>query len=686
MPKPHSTKGESNGRNQGSQKQRNGTSRSNEKSAKTKAILKIKRARKPELTIKATFQDAASNDVKELIYQWDDTDPKENLILLELQLLKLGKRYDLFQGDTWKILVQAGGRALSGRAGEVWEEEVENGDEPPRNTNTPELRREHFFKLVQKFNAKYLGKSAGDHQRDAMMEGKLTYEGHDHLAAAERLFQINEQIELLGPGIEKFSTREMARTIIPKNLKSKAKLKYHDKGGTHKTSRQDILDVVEEVTEYLDVEIEEERENRREQKVHGRNPKDKTNPRDRQSDDKASEEEETNEFRNPCRKHNGAHDWKDCPDNKFNKNRESQKEEVNATETQPKKTTFVIFSEEVEEEVSDEESVDSRKSRDSELWDIETVAENTDPELHPNTIMSFEDQKGKQKVLASCLLDQCCTGHGIITHELATALGYPIQESNEPVSYQTQAGVFESREVVKCKDVMLPCISTTDKFNIELNVVPVELSAHSIYGVIIGQKSMRTLKLNTDIIENVITWGKKKILMVPRGYWSADKMLHHSEKLKKESIKTKLLNESSKEAKQQKPECENVKAQSARANALPKYHMRSPTSVEELDSKVMGEKLANIKEISVSPISREACTANKNQDVIIAGLSYDHANFPPLGKVMTKYKPIEVHTIDIQEAYLHTPIYAQTHALHKDLFTLRPVKRTVTYDYCKYKK
>ena len=214
-----------------------------------------------------------------------------------------------------------------------------------------------------------------------MLEGKLTYEGHDHLAVAERLFQINDQHELLGPGIEKFSTRKTARRIIPKNLKSKAKLKYHDKGGTHKDSKQGILDVVEEVTEYLDVEIEEERETRDEQKSRGRNHKDKTNPTGRQSDDEASEEEETSEFRNPCRKHNGAHDWKDCPENKFNKNRDTQKEEVNATETAAKKTTFVRLSD-VEEEVADEESVDSRKSTDSELWNIETVKENTDPELH----------------------------------------------------------------------------------------------------------------------------------------------------------------------------------------------------------------------------------------------------------------------------------------------------------------
>ena len=71
MPKPHN--GEKNSGKNGSQR-KNGTSRSNEKSslAKSKAILTLKPARKPELTIKATFEDKNGNEVKELIYRYDE--------------------------------------------------------------------------------------------------------------------------------------------------------------------------------------------------------------------------------------------------------------------------------------------------------------------------------------------------------------------------------------------------------------------------------------------------------------------------------------------------------------------------------------------------------------------------------------------------------------------------------------
>jgi hypothetical protein len=84
-----------NGKNPNGKSQRQSvTSRQN--ATKTKAILKLKPARKPEQT----------NEVKELIYCFDDGDPKDNMILIITQ--------QLWEDEDWKILNQIGGRALSG--------------------------------------------------------------------------------------------------------------------------------------------------------------------------------------------------------------------------------------------------------------------------------------------------------------------------------------------------------------------------------------------------------------------------------------------------------------------------------------------------------------------------------------------------------------------------------------------
>ena len=214
---PNSGKNGKNGSE--SSKKQIGTSRqSNKPATKTKAILKLKPARKPEQTIKATFLDRNENEVKELVYTFDDGDPKDNAILIVSQLFQLAKRYDLWKEDEWKILTQIGGRALSGRAAEAWFDQVENARAPRAGVTTAEALEAHFKKLVQEFGKQYFGRKAAEDQKDAMENGELTYEGHDHFSVAERLFRINDQLEYLGTDVEKFSEKEMARKVIAKTL------------------------------------------------------------------------------------------------------------------------------------------------------------------------------------------------------------------------------------------------------------------------------------------------------------------------------------------------------------------------------------------------------------------------------------------------------------------------------------
>ena len=199
MPKPHN--GGRNGKNANGRSQKNGTSRQNEKSTKTKAILKLRPARKPEQTIKASFNDRNDNEVKELIYTYDDGEPKENVVLVVTQLLQLAERYNLWRDEEWKILSQIGRRAFSGRAAEAWADNVENARAPRAIVTTVKALRAYYKKLVQEFARAYFKKNAAMDQKDAMESCKLTYEGHDHSGVVERLFRINEQLELLGTDI-----------------------------------------------------------------------------------------------------------------------------------------------------------------------------------------------------------------------------------------------------------------------------------------------------------------------------------------------------------------------------------------------------------------------------------------------------------------------------------------------------
>ena len=161
----------------------NGKSQNSKSTRQSKAILKIKRARRREHTIKASFKDNEGNEVKEYIHTFRDGDPPELLIEFEKQLFTLGDRYDLFKNGRWKVLCQIGGRALEGRIAKYWTDIIEGVR--AHNSGDADAQRKKFKRLLQKVNSKYLGKDAIEEQRDAMEYGDLTYDGHDHMSMVE---------------------------------------------------------------------------------------------------------------------------------------------------------------------------------------------------------------------------------------------------------------------------------------------------------------------------------------------------------------------------------------------------------------------------------------------------------------------------------------------------------------------
>ena len=144
--------------------------------------------------------------------------------------------------------------------------------------------------------------------------------------------------------------------------------------------------------------------------------------------------------------------------------------------------------------------------------------------------MSFSDKFGG-RLVCTALTDQCCTGNGIITDDLANALGCEITKAKETTTYSTAGGDFVSRYEISIKDAMLPCMSTTRTFDVVLNVMPKEASIDATYGVIMGQDSMRALGIDTSVLSSTITWNNIMIPMVPRGYWNRDSIMLNGEML-----------------------------------------------------------------------------------------------------------------------------------------------------------
>jgi hypothetical protein len=178
------------------------------------------------------------------------------------------------------------------------------------NTGDSDAQRKKFKKLIQKVNSKFLGQDAIKEQRDVMEFGNLKYDGHDHTSVAERLFEIKEDLELFGKEVGKFSIQEMAQRIIPNTLKTAASLRFYDKGGEDLRDSKEIIELCRKITTFLKREANANRENT-----------DNRNSRGSRSNRPTSNNGNGNGNSAPCRKHEGAHLWKDCPENWQNKNR-----------------------------------------------------------------------------------------------------------------------------------------------------------------------------------------------------------------------------------------------------------------------------------------------------------------------------------------------------------------------------
>ncbi len=93
-----------------------------------------------------------------------------------------------------------------------------------------------------------------------MQLGELNYDGHDHEAAVERLLEINEQIQYLAEDAEIFSSKEMAKRIIPKNLKPSARLKWIEMDGKALHDSEEMIDLARQINDMLEAKYEIERE------------------------------------------------------------------------------------------------------------------------------------------------------------------------------------------------------------------------------------------------------------------------------------------------------------------------------------------------------------------------------------------------------------------------------------------
>lgn len=478
--------------------------------------LRFKPPQQSETTIKAKFLDEDDTEISEIIHVYDTGDDHANLIALMNQIVGLGDLYDLWTDKT-KRLAQTMSRALNDQVREEWQTIISQcADWEQANM------KDIFIQYLRELATQVLGPKAFKNQSRAMEDGELRIPENDLRTGTYRLFQINRLLPYIGIYARSYTIEELNKIIV-KSLTPLAKRKYIELGGDDLDDQSDILELMTQLDTKFRLKKQYALENEKAEKSHGS----KHNGNNGKSNGANSGNKGDKKGPNPCRRHDGAHDYKDCPDNKANRNKDKdgkgdkKKGDLHSAKSDSapaksnKSTPSVRFGKPAKESKSDL----TYDSDDASAMMVHT----TTPQLNGITIITVPTSDG-DRLGTTILLDNGFTGYAMISYPFAKQLGFEFTEIKGS-TYRTTNGELNTSLQLTLDDVRLPHLSRTRSFTATFEVAP-ENSGDFGYGMLMGTQMMDDLGIDQSRTSKTITWGPDvEVPMVPSGYWTNARIL-----------------------------------------------------------------------------------------------------------------------------------------------------------------
>ncbi len=229
--------------------------------------------------------------------------------------------------------------------------------------------------------------------------------------------------------------------------------------------------------------------------------------------------------KNPCTRHDGAHEWKDCPDNKKQKPQSKSSKEksqmkdlhvTKATNVTTKKTPLVKINKEPEEAQKNHYADLDYLSDDSLAMMVQA---SNSKQVNEINVIEVPGKEGTCHV-TTVLIGNGFTGYAIMSYPFTEKLGCKFQQSKgKGESYRTTTGNMNTLLSVTVTNVWLPHLSRQRTFTATFEVAPPE-SGDFGYGIM-GIGMMDELGINQSRTDKIITWGQEvQVPMVPIGYWT----------------------------------------------------------------------------------------------------------------------------------------------------------------------
>ena len=304
-----------------------------------------------------------------------------------------------------------------------------------------------------------------------------------------RIKVINNYFPRMKKNQTKYSETDLIEKVIQDNIPDAWQRDFENFDGSEKETLKEVLKVLLkcEKCEGIDKRLEE----RKGSSAYQGNNKFKRNNKVKNDSD--------SKYKNPCRKKGHDHEWNDCPDNWKNKKDKNKSKKVEESNN-------------IEEDVSSsDESVSSEESnclRNSEKLEK--------PLLSGEVLLSVE-RAGVHKNYV-CLLDSGSSS-SLIGEKLVDKKS--VMVSKKTVKWETKAGEFKTKKIVKVHNCKLPQFTSNRKFDGDFHVF--KKNKNDRYHAILGRDLLEKLGIDLLYSTGEIRWGNVNVAMVPTGHFSGNK-------------------------------------------------------------------------------------------------------------------------------------------------------------------
>jgi hypothetical protein len=437
--------------------------------------------------------DGMAEKTKINVYE-DGTDEQYLKMIKEFQ--NYLQTFEIWENENaGRIVYRNFRRCISGATKDLWDE-ISASDQTAVEDRT-EL---NFGVSLDKLTRAVLGVDALDNQIEYLKETKKP-EKMSVKQWINRIKNINSYLPLMALEFVPLTEKQLITEVISKNIPSAWRVQYR-LAKLHLKTRID--DIISDLTL-----IEENR------KTHQKPDNDKTNKK---------------HLKNPCRLHNGTHEWDECRQNP--KNRKEDGKNKTENNRRGNGNSNGRTREEQRRTKSDRRTTrersrsnHSRSSDDEqEFYVIHSKREKAEEKTVPSSeiLIAMPEKKGSKKFKTYLGLVDSGSSGSLVNEQLAKCADYEIKLNSKPTKWDTATGVLQTNGTVQIESFILPQFARKRYITASFHMY--QKQPKDKYDFILGRDLLQEIGLDIHYSASQFVWDNIIVDMVPCGYWTKTKI------------------------------------------------------------------------------------------------------------------------------------------------------------------